>query len=225
MYGHARRNWQGWTTGILWWRRRRGFLLGDIESTNIFLVLDIYSILLGKVINKSIRLPIKFYPKTGSHHSAKVETLMLLDSGAGGVFINWDYQQTHIISTQKLERPIIVHNIDGTLNKKGFVMEYVKLHLNVNSRTGTTIAHVTGLGKQGLILEYPWLQDWNPDVDWKLGSLKWRDIVGGTNKTLVEEPKSLLYSQSNIESINSKDRKMLRRKTPEADQIYAANLR
>ena len=76
----------------------RGYCL-----TNISPVLDIYGILLRKVINKSIRLPIKFYPETESHHSAKVKTLTLLDSGAGGVFINQDYQQTHRIPTQKLE--------------------------------------------------------------------------------------------------------------------------
>ena len=118
---------------------------------------------------------------------------MLLDSRAGGVFINQDYQQTHRIPTQKLERPIIVHNVDGTLNKKGFITEYVKLCLNINGQTETTITHVTGLGKQSLILGYPWLQDWNPDIDWKIGSLKWRDTAGGTNKTPVEELKSLKY--------------------------------
>ena len=47
-------------------------------------VLDIYGVLLAKVENKSVRLPIKFYPESGSHHLSKVETLALLDSGAGG---------------------------------------------------------------------------------------------------------------------------------------------
>jgi hypothetical protein len=144
-------------------------------------------------------LPIKFYPETGSHHSSKVETHALLDSGAGGVFIDRDYQQNLGIPTHRLERPIIVHNVDGTLNKKGFITEYVKLNLNVNGRTGPMIAHVTGLGKQNVILGYPWLQDWNPDVNWKMGSLKWRDTVGGTVKTPVEEPKSLEYRARKLE--------------------------
>jgi hypothetical protein len=62
------------------------------------------------------------------------------------------------------------------------------------------IAYVTGLGRQDLILGYPWLQDWNPDVDWKMGSLRWRDSAGGTVKTLVEqEPKTLEYRACELE--------------------------
>jgi hypothetical protein len=167
--------------------------------TNVSPILDIYGVLLGQVINKSIRLPIKFYPETGSHHSSKVETHALLDSGAGGVFIDRNYQQNLRIPTHRLERPIIVHNVDGTLNKKGFITEYVKLDLTINERTGPTIAHVTSLGKQNVILGYPWLQDWNPDVNWKMGSLKWRDTVGVTVKTPVEEPKSLKYRARELE--------------------------
>jgi hypothetical protein len=72
-------------------------------------------------------------------------------------------------------------------------MDYVKLQLNVNRPMKTEIAHVTGLGKQDLILGQPWLQDWNPDVDWKLGSLKWRDTVEGTEKTPADEPTKLKY--------------------------------
>jgi hypothetical protein len=56
-----------------------------------------------------------------------------------------------------------------------------------------------GLGKQNVILGYPWLQDWNPDVNWKMGSLKWRDTAGGTDKTPVEEPKSLKYRARELE--------------------------
>ena len=121
-------------------------------------MLDIYSILLGRVINKSIRLPIKFYPESGSHHSAKVETLALLDSGAGGVFIDREYQRRLKIPTIPLQRPILVHNVDGTANKKGVITDCVKIKLTVNGRTGTILAHVTGLGKQSFILGYPWLQ-------------------------------------------------------------------
>jgi hypothetical protein len=91
--------------------------------------LEIDGVLLGKVTNKSIRLPIKFYPESGSRHSSKVETLALLDSGAGGIFINRDYQEKLRIPTQQLEKPIIVYNVD----KKGLITDYANLHLDVNN--------------------------------------------------------------------------------------------
>ena len=33
---------------------------------------------------------------------------------------------------------------------------------------------VTGLGKQKIILGFPWLNDENPDINWKNGEFKWR---------------------------------------------------
>ena len=156
-------------------------------------VLDIYGILLAKVENKSVRLPIKFYPESGSHHLSEVETLALLDSGAGGIFIDRDYQQQLDLPTHPLKNPITVHNVDGTRNKKGFITDYVKLRLKINDRTGPVIAHVTGLGRQRLILGYPWLQDWNPDVNWKMGSLRWRDTEERSVNNPAGEPSKPKY--------------------------------
>ena len=34
---------------------------------------------------------------------------------------------------------------------------------------------MTGLGKQKIILGFPWLQKHNPDIDWKKGTLKWQN--------------------------------------------------
>jgi len=164
-------------------------LLGDVDSTYASPVLEVNAALIACVENKSIRIPIRFYPESGAQHSSKVETLALLDSGAGGIFIDREYQQRLRIPTEQLPIPIKVHNVDGTLNKKGYITEYVILRLEINGRIGSVMAHVTGLGKQTIILGYPWLQDWNPDVDWKLGSLRWRDMAGGTKKTPAGEQK------------------------------------
>ena len=136
--------------------------------------MDIYGLIKGKVESKSIQLPIKFYPESGSHHLSEVETLALLDSGAGSIFIDRNYQQELGLPTCPLKEPIIVHNVDGTRNKKGVITNFVRMRLNVNNRSRTVIAHVTGLREQRMILGYPWLRDWNPDVDWKMGSLKSR---------------------------------------------------
>ena len=35
---------------------------------------------------------------------------------------------------------------------------------------------VTGLGNQRIILGFPWLNECNPDINWKTGEFKWRSL-------------------------------------------------
>ena len=46
-----------------------------------------------------------------------IETKALLDTGAGGKFINQNFVQNQKIKTKNLEHPIEVFNVDGTPNK------------------------------------------------------------------------------------------------------------
>ena len=46
-----------------------------------------------------------------------VETKALLDTGAGGKFIDQNFVQNQKIKTKNLEHPIEVFNVDGTPNK------------------------------------------------------------------------------------------------------------
>ena len=34
---------------------------------------------------------------------------------------------------------------------------------------------VTELGKEGIILGFPWLQEQNQDINWKTGEFSWRE--------------------------------------------------
>ena len=47
-----------------------------------------------------------------------VETKALLDTGAGGKFIDQNFILANGIRTSKLEKPIMVYNVDGTKNKR-----------------------------------------------------------------------------------------------------------
>ena len=67
-----------------------------------------------------------------------VETLALIDSGAGGKFINQNYVRKLGIKTQELERPLIARTVDGTPNKKGKITSFVTLTLVINGRTKQT---------------------------------------------------------------------------------------
>ena len=50
----------------------------------------------------------------------------------------------------------------------------MEINIGVHGRTRQERLLVTGLGKHKIILGFPWLQDANPIIDWKEGTLKWR---------------------------------------------------
>src|SRR5260221_6036262 len=61
---------------------------------------------------------------------ASVSTSMLLDSRATGMFINQSFMQKHQLKTTPLPQPILVHNVGGSLNENGSVMEEVHITLH-----------------------------------------------------------------------------------------------
>ena len=104
-----------------------------------------------------------------------VETLGLIDSGAGGKFIDQNFARQHKFKIQPLDKPIIVWNVDGTENKRGKITHFVDLKLNVYQKTMKIQLMVTGLEKQKIILGFPWLNENNPEIDWKTGQFMWRN--------------------------------------------------
>ena len=67
--------------------------------------------------------------------------------------------------THKLEKPLQVYNMDGTENKQGTIKYYVNLNLEINGRKITMELLVTRLGKERIILGFPWLQEQNPEIN------------------------------------------------------------
>jgi transposase InsO family protein len=103
-----------------------------------------------------------------------VETLGLIDSGAGGKFIDQNYAKTEGFEIIKLQRPMRALNVDGTENKRGTITSYVMADLMIHGRPHREQLYVTGLGKERIILGYPWLKEQNPDINWKTGEFSWR---------------------------------------------------
>ena len=63
-----------------------------------------------------------------------VKTLGLIDSGAGGKFIDQNYVQSAGFKTHALETPLRAYNVDRTKKKQGTIKTYVKLDLEINGR-------------------------------------------------------------------------------------------
>jgi len=103
-----------------------------------------------------------------------VETKALIDSGAGGTFMDQNFARKHRLPLERLEEPLIVFNVDGTQKKKGTISHFTELDVNFGTRTRKTRFLISGLGKQQLIFGFPWLEQENPTIDWKRGSLEWK---------------------------------------------------
>ena len=97
-----------------------------------------------------------------------------VDSGAGGKFIDQNFVRAKQLETEPLINPIKVYNVDGTPNKRGTIRRYIDLNIEVHGQVRKERLLVTGLGKQKIILGFPWLKQTNPIIDWEKGTLEWR---------------------------------------------------
>ena len=88
--------------------------------------LCIQSVFAGQINRNSLSIPLKIRLENRT-----VETLSLLDSGAGGKFIDQNYAKTLNISLLNLEKPILLINVDRILNKKGIIKQYINLDLEI----------------------------------------------------------------------------------------------
>ena len=90
-----------------------------------------YRITAEHMQSNSLSIPVQICDDTNKI----VEALALIDSGAGGKFIDQAYVRKLRIKSQKLEQPLIAWNIGGTPNKKGKITSFVTLNLVINGRT------------------------------------------------------------------------------------------
>ena len=63
-------------------------------------------VVLANISNQLMRIPVTV--------DRTIETLALIDSGAGGTFIDETFAQNHNLPLTCLINPILVYNVDGT---------------------------------------------------------------------------------------------------------------
>src|SRR6266481_1471900 len=137
---------------------------------------------------------------TTSLHS--VSTSTLLNSGATGMFVNQVFAQKHKLETCPLPNPVPVHNINGTPNKNGSIMEEVEVILQYGQHTEKVCLTVANLRWQTVIIRHSWLTHHNPEVDWAHQSVTMSqcppECQGWSNRGVVEdngpEPRDVIYT-------------------------------
>ena len=103
---------------------------------------------------------------------------------------------------KKLERPMNVRNVDGSLNKEGPIEHMVEVNVYYQGHRERTGIDMIGGQKWMVILEMPWLAHHNPEIDWRTREVKmmrclkecgkqWRPVQGksGWEKQKKEEAK------------------------------------
>ena len=111
-----------------------------------------------------------------------VETQTLIDSGARGDFFHQDFATKHRINLLPLDTPIILQNVDGTLNIGGKITHYVYINILFDNWRIEKKLLVTNIGKNGLILGLC-CSSTSPnltyDGDTTMSGLRWRSMESG----------------------------------------------
>jgi len=102
--------------------------------TSVFPCLDthIHHVLVGSIENKSFSIPVSF-PIDLQESPKIVETKALIDSGAGGKFIDQNFSKALGLKQKRLKKALSVKNVDGTPNKKGRIRYKVQIPLKVGN--------------------------------------------------------------------------------------------
>jgi len=101
-----------------------------------------------------------------------IVTEALLDSGATGLVMSEEFARRHKFKRTKLERPVYVRNVDGTLNYVGPIVDTVEVEIFFKGHKERTSIDVIGGQKWSVILGMLWLRRHNPEIDWKTGEVK-----------------------------------------------------
>ena len=95
-----------------------------------------------------------------------------MDSGATELVTSEEFAKKHRFRRTKLERPVYMRNVDGTLNYIGPIVDTVEVEIFFKGHKEKISIDVIEDQKWSVILGMPWLGRHNPEIDWKTGEVK-----------------------------------------------------
>jgi len=108
--------------------------------------------------------------KIDTHEGVMIKAL--LDSSAMGMFMDRQMAARHGFKLQKLERPLMVKNVDRTVNSGGAITHQVECNVFYKGHMERMRMDVCDLGKTEVILGMPWLVAHNLEINWETGEVK-----------------------------------------------------
>jgi len=101
--------------------------------------------------------------KIDTHEGVTVK--VLLDSGTTGMFMDKRTAAKYRFRLQKLERPIMVRNVNRTNNSGGAITHQVEANVYYKGHVERMRMDVCNLGKTEVILGMLWLQAHNLEIN------------------------------------------------------------
>ena len=101
-----------------------------------------------------------------------VVTEALLDSGATELVMSKEFAKKYRFRRMKLERPVYIRNIDGTLNYIGPIVDTVEVEIFFKGHKERMSIDMIEGQKWSILLGMPWLACHNPEIDWKTGKYR-----------------------------------------------------
>ena len=101
----------------------------------------------------------------------KAEVPSLVDSGATDNFISPQTVRRLCLGIAKLDKPKWLFNVDDTQNKAGEVTHFIDLDVTTHQQNWKLHFLVSDTGRESIILGYPWLAAFEPQFNWREGTL------------------------------------------------------
>ena len=113
-----------------------------------------------------MRIPVLF---ESAHATAERE--VLIDSGATDNFILKNLLHRLRITYLPVETPIKIWNVDRTHNQDSAISHFTDLQVHTGMEEKTLCFLITNLGRDEVILGYPWLTAFEPIIHWRDATL------------------------------------------------------
>jgi len=101
--------------------------------------------------------------KLESHDRIAVKAL--LDSRATGLFMNTTFAREKEFKMERVKKPLIVKNVDGTINVGEAIMHQVECNMFFKGHVERVRMDICNLEKTEVILGMPWLVAHNPEIN------------------------------------------------------------
>jgi len=108
--------------------------------------------------------------KLENHEEVAVKAL--LDSRAIGLFIDMTFAKEKGFKMERIKKPLMVKNVNGTINVGGAIMYQVECNMFFKGHVERVRMDVCNLGKTEVILGMLWLAVHNPEIDWEKGEVR-----------------------------------------------------
>ena len=144
----------------------------------------------------TVNLPIKNKTEKGNKI---VETNILLDTGAEGMFMNQEYAKKHGVILHKLWWPITPQNVDGTENQAGKITYFTWIQTKINGRKCLERLLISNIASSDIIFRLPWFKEYNPLIDWNTGKFQILKDKAKLSKTYREKLTRRIRDLKNLE--------------------------